>query len=235
MTEDHSASAPVERARVCAAGGMVCNDPNEGPGALPRVFTTSGKGGLAVTRALGDAFLKNVPGRAPVAASSLVLATPDVAHLSLCLPGAVGGRPSADGEEDVAQFMILASDGLWDVFTDQGAVAWVARALRTHCKVEEEGEECAGAAGAVPPRKPTPCNAAAAEAAAASLVDEAYNRGSADNITAIVVLFGGCHPSTAPAVAAGATDACTRVPSPLTSASDRGPILRRSSASRKAL
>jgi protein phosphatase 1L len=60
------------------------------------------------------------------------------------------------GPED--EFLLLASDGLWDVVKDQDA-----------CQLVEKELD--------------------AEAAAKFLTEEAFKRGSADNITCIVVRF----------------------------------------------
>mmetsp|Transcript_14569 Transcript_14569/g.25418 ORF Transcript_14569/g.25418 Transcript_14569/m.25418 type:complete len:297 (-) Transcript_14569:908-1798(-) len=89
-------------------------------------------GVLAVSRAFGDRPLKR-----------FVISTPDVRDEQL----------SKDDE-----FLLLASDGLWDVVSNQDAVSLVR-------------------------------NIADPEAAAKKLTDEAYNRGSNDNISVIVVRF----------------------------------------------
>lgn len=58
-----------------------------------------------------------------------------------------------------AQFVILASDGLWDVLSNEYAVAYI----RAHLSDSDHG--------------------------AKSLVQHAYNLGSQDNITAAVINF----------------------------------------------
>ncbi|KAL9677409.1 hypothetical protein QQ045_005638 [Rhodiola kirilowii] len=89
-------------------------------------------GVLAVSRAFGDRLLKQY-----------VVADPDIQEEKV---------------DSSLEFLILASDGLWDVVTNQEAVEMV--------KPIQDAEE-----------------------AAKRLVTEAYQRGSADNITCIVVRF----------------------------------------------
>ncbi|GLC37793.1 putative protein phosphatase 2C 59 [Pleodorina starrii] len=89
-------------------------------------------GVLAVSRAFGDRPLKRY-----------VIPTPAMAEESLT-------------SED--EFLILASDGLWDVMTNQEAVALV-------LEIKD------------------------AEQAAKRVTEEAYQRGSADNISCVVVRF----------------------------------------------
>ncbi len=93
-------------------------------------------GVLAVSRAFGDRLLKRY-----------VVAEPEI-------------------QEDIIQkgvdFLILASDGLWDVVTNQEAVSMVK-------SIEDAAE------------------------AANKLTEEAYRRGSADNITCVIVRFNHDH------------------------------------------
>ncbi|CAH2073193.1 unnamed protein product [Thlaspi arvense] len=89
-------------------------------------------GVLAVSRAFGDRLLKQY-----------VVADPEIQEEKI---------------DDSLEFLILASDGLWDVFSNEEAVAMV--------KEVEDPEE-----------------------SAKKLVREAIKRGSADNITCVVVRF----------------------------------------------
>ena len=93
-------------------------------------------GVLATSRALGDYPLKE---------RSFVTAEPDVLTFDLT--------------EHQPQFMILATDGLWDTFTNEEAVAFISERL---------SEPHYGAK---------------------SLVLQAYYRGSLDNITVMVINF----------------------------------------------
>ncbi|GLT56903.1 hypothetical protein SLA2020_299160 [Shorea laevis] len=89
-------------------------------------------GVLAVSRAFGDRLLKQY-----------VVADPEIQEEKI---------------DSSLEFLILASDGLWDVVTNEEAVAMI--------KPMEDPEE-----------------------AARRLMQEAYQRGSADNITTVVVRF----------------------------------------------
>lgn len=91
---------------------------------------------LATSRALGDYPLKE---------KNLVIAEPDILSFDL-----VDHRPS---------FLILASDGLWDTFTNEEAVAFIRERL---------DEPHFGAK---------------------SITLQSYNRGSVDNITVLVIVF----------------------------------------------
>lgn len=85
LSYDHKGSDPHETARIIKAGGLVIGN---------RV-----NGMLAVTRSLGDGYMK-----------SLVTGNPYTTRTELCA-------------ED--EFVIIACDGLWDVCTDQEAVELV--------------------------------------------------------------------------------------------------------------
>uniref|UniRef100_A0A7C9CRZ3 protein-serine/threonine phosphatase n=1 Tax=Opuntia streptacantha TaxID=393608 RepID=A0A7C9CRZ3_OPUST len=93
-------------------------------------------GVLAVSRAFGDKLLKQY-----------VVADPEIQEEKV---------------DSSLEFLILASDGLWDVVSNEEAVAMV--------KPIQDSEE-----------------------AAKRLMQEAYQRGSADNITCVVVRFMGNH------------------------------------------
>jgi protein phosphatase 2C len=111
-------------------------------------------GMLAMTRALGDIALKK---------HNYITAEPEVMEQVLV--------PETD------QFMILASDGLWDVLSNQevGQLAiaeesrWLDRESRSHLRRRPQRSTCAEIA------------------IADALVAEAKARGSSDNITVIVV------------------------------------------------
>ena len=99
---DHRASEPSERARVEAAGGTVEFDNLEGM--------------LAVSRGLGDF---------DFARSGFVRAARRGARdLGANDGGGGGGAPSEAG-----RFMLLASDGVFDVMSDDEACALVAASL----------------------------------------------------------------------------------------------------------
>ncbi|KAJ5629837.1 hypothetical protein N7528_003494 [Penicillium herquei] len=83
LSYDHKGSDENEGRRITNAGGLILNN---------RV-----NGVLAVTRALGDAYLKDLVTGHPYTTETVI-------------------QPDAD------EFIILACDGLWDVCTDQEAV-----------------------------------------------------------------------------------------------------------------
>ena len=105
LTKEHVASDPLEKAAVEQRGGKVVKITG-----LHRV-----NGTLAVTRSLGDSRL-----------SGLLSQTPDVmpftrdAVLEMC------GELKDDDEFPC--FLILASDGLWDVMSNEEAEPCIAAA-----------------------------------------------------------------------------------------------------------
>ncbi|KAL6065508.1 protein-serine/threonine phosphatase [Balamuthia mandrillaris] len=101
-------------------------------------------GVLAVSRAIGDVELK--PGR-PIQ-DNPVTAQPDVWKYEVT---------------DDLEFLLLACDGVWDVFSNDDAVKVVRKALKR--------------------------NGGDANAAAEALTNEAYERKSTDNISALVVVL----------------------------------------------
>jgi protein phosphatase PTC1 len=100
LTYDHKGSDPQEQQRVREAGGFIIND---------RV-----SGMLAITRALGDAELKDVISGAPYTTS--VTLNPSTAN--------DGDLADGDG------FVVIACDGLWDVVSDQTVVDFVLERLK---------------------------------------------------------------------------------------------------------
>ncbi|XP_078439072.1 putative protein phosphatase 2C 27 [Wolffia australiana] len=100
-------------------------------------------GQLGVTRALGDWHLDGIKS----AQGGPLIAEPELKMITL-------------GKED--EFLIISSDGLWDVFTSQNAVDFARRRLQEH----NDARVC--------------CR---------ELVEEAIKRGADDNLTAMVVCF----------------------------------------------
>jgi protein phosphatase 1L len=164
MTTDHKPNSKEERQRIEKAGGVVV-----------WAGTWRVAGVLAVSRAFGDRPLKQY-----------VIPTPDIQDEWL----------SHDDE-----FLILASDGLWDVVSNQAchpptlALHWIsahrvfmspatmplASWHPSHCVLPC----CRAVQDAVHLVK----DIQSAEAAAKRLTEEAYQRGSNDNISCIVVRF----------------------------------------------
>lgn len=99
LTRDKKATDNSEIARICIGGGFVVNG---------RVL-----GSLAVSRALGDGQLKQ-PGK------RTVIADPDITAFR---PNATSVLQSSGNiQMEVDEFIIIATDGLWDVFSSQQAV-----------------------------------------------------------------------------------------------------------------
>ncbi|KAL2464228.1 putative protein phosphatase 2C 13 [Forsythia ovata] len=96
LSEDHRPSCQLERQRVEDLGGTIEY------GYL--------NGELAVTRALGDWYMK-----LPLGSASPLTAEPDVSQTLLT-------------EDD--EFLIIGCDGIWDVMSNQDAVSLVRRELR---------------------------------------------------------------------------------------------------------
>jgi len=147
ISNDHKPDRKDERRRIEKMGGKVDMI------GVWRVFTPGdvtfgGKKmqhGLAVSRAFGDLLLKE-PHRygCPGVTGSLVTAVPEIHCQDLTL--------------DDDRFLILACDGIWDVISDDEAVAI--------CKEHHE-----------------------ADSAAHALVRKAFEVGSGDNLTAVVVAW----------------------------------------------
>ncbi|KAI8015312.1 putative protein phosphatase 2C 13 [Camellia lanceoleosa] len=130
ITQDHRTSYLPERRRVEELGGTIkFRYPN---------------GELAVTRALGDWYMKSPFGSVSL---SPLTAEPDVHQIVLT-------------EDD--EFLIMASDGIWDVLSNQEAVDIVCHGLMQR----HHPQQCAS-----------------------EVVDQALGLGSKDNLTAIVVCF----------------------------------------------
>ncbi|KAI7753188.1 hypothetical protein M8C21_030923, partial [Ambrosia artemisiifolia] len=126
ITQDHRGSTCLQEKERCERlGGFF-----DGEGYL--------NGQLAVTRALGDRYMKK---------DKMLIAEPDVRQMVL-----------TDNDE----FMIIACDGIWDVMSNQEAVALVRCQLRLH----NDPQRCAK-----------------------ELVNQALRLHSTDNLTAIVVCF----------------------------------------------
>ena len=104
---------------------------------------------LAVSRALGDYPLKN---------NRIVIPDPDILTFDL--------------DDLRPRFMIIASDGFWDTFSNENAVQFVRNEL-THYGTNYVAKGSGSLAVQI----------------AKKLAQESFNRESYDNITVIVVLF----------------------------------------------
>ncbi|GAB2232628.1 hypothetical protein Droror1_Dr00011670 [Drosera rotundifolia] len=102
-------------------------------------------GQLGVTRALGDWHLKGLKELGKI--NGPLSAEPELKLLTLT-------------KED--EFLVIGSDGIWDVFTSQNAVDFARRRLRAH----NDAKLC--------------CK---------EIVEEAIKRGAGDNLTVVMVCF----------------------------------------------
>lgn len=132
MSKDHKPCCDKEKKRVESMGAYIDD------GYL--------NGLLSVTRALGDWHLQEIKeikhtGRGPLSSE------PELKLVTL----------TKDDE-----FLLIGSDGIWDVFTSQNAVDFARRRLQYH----NNAKLC--------------CN---------ELVDEAIKRGAIDNLTIVMVCF----------------------------------------------
>jgi len=153
FTEDHKPENAEERERIQKAGGFVQYN---------RV-----NGELAMSRALGD-FRYKPSDKGLANHEYLVIAYPDIS---------IHKRTTED------EILVLACDGVWDVLTNDEAVAFVSSILKGDLIneiVEENDEEQVKIAKTL---------TVTALDAAEELIDLALQEGSTDNISAIVVKF----------------------------------------------
>lgn len=145
LTEDHKPNVRCEKNRIEMAGGWVQNG---------RV-----NGGLGVSRSFGDIQFKNFSYCAGFVGDETspkgiwgvhqqVISKPDFYHFIV--------------DDSSYEFMILASDGLWDVFPSQDAVNFVRKRLVTDRDLNK---------------------------AAQALVQMAIQKGTQDNTSVVIVAF----------------------------------------------
>ena len=152
LTVDHVAADSNERMRIEHRGGVVSSR-----GGVLRV-----NGTLVLSRSIGDAHLAKYLSRTP----NVVAMTKEE----------VREKCKLSKEEDAYNttimpcFIILASDGLWDVIENQEAVDLVEQVIQKYHIIHESGWE-----------------GGAFQEAAELLTQEAYVRGSTDNIGVCVV------------------------------------------------
>ena len=149
-------------------------------------------GNLAVSRAVGDA-----------AEKPFVSAVPDVRVVDLDVGGGGGGSGSGSSSSGSSsaedEFIILASDGLWDVMTSDEAVRYVHGILGGRDAETIGATSLASRADVLGFFAPTTALSDANKAVsefeiaqrkknmARSLIDEAMRRGTSDNVTALVL------------------------------------------------
>ena len=167
QTEDHKPERPAERMRIVGAGGHVCTPHAAGEHNVPRL-----NGVLSVSRAFGDADFKRVAHDGAKAVDpqagggSGLSAEPDVTHRRLG-DGRFGFR--------FDEFLLLASDGLWDVMSGDTAVE-IARAELRKAKSQSRDVE-----GALQQQVQSACD---------KLVSRAVQSGHCmDNVTVVLVML----------------------------------------------
>lgn len=114
LSEDHKPNRPDEVKRIEALGGVV---DFEGvwrvfmPGPAKFGGQLLSRWGLAVSRSFGDLLLKEAErfDCAGVLPGGLVIATPEIRIFDL--------------QPDVDRFVVLGSDGIWDVLSNEDAIA----------------------------------------------------------------------------------------------------------------
>jgi len=108
LTTDHKPTEPSEAARIQAVGGQIINRELDGS--------------LAVSRGIGDfAYCRNGFSQLPTVVGPLVLAA-----------------PLASPETSERAFLVLASDGVWDVFSDDEACSLLRSELTVNGKSPNE-------------------------------------------------------------------------------------------------
>jgi len=150
-------SVPSKNTRSSCVYRLSTDDRADLPSEKERIETSGGSvirnrvlGVLAVSRSLGDHQFKE-----------FVIGRPHTHEMDVTL--------DAVEEEENETFIILACDGLWDVFQDEDAVAFVKKnvfdsSIHNHKDKQEDKKRDA----------------------AKVLIDEALRRGSTDNITCLV-------------------------------------------------
>lgn len=154
MSTDHKVTLPEETARVLASGLTITEK--------GRIFLLGengdGKGdSIAVSRSIGD--FKYKQNASLPAEAQAVSAVPDITVVE---------RSSKDA------FLILATDGLWDVWTNEDVVNFVSIKLG----FTSRGAPVGGVAQTL------------IVEACDELIAEAVRRGSEDNITVIIIVLG---------------------------------------------
>jgi serine/threonine protein phosphatase PrpC len=161
LSTDHKPDRAQERDRVERAGGNVSQEVHGGVPVGPfRVWTAEGKGGLSLSRSIGDRRLKDpecTDGLIKKGELALVSWEPDVTTDQM--------HVRAGGSE----WLVLASDGVWDVVTNHEAISIAADVLM-NTNIHDAAE-----------------NAGVAQAVSDAIVRAAFQGGSDDNITALVV------------------------------------------------
>ncbi len=160
LSLDKKATDPDEIARISESGGFISNG---------RV-----NGILAVTRALGDAHLKS-------SKSGALVADPEI---TTYIPSAVQSISNFN-KIDMDEFIVIATDGLWDVMSSQEVVTMIRdlmnskNILISHDTVSDSFT------------KPVDTIVMELNKIADTVANNAYKKGSQDNITVMIIRIEG--------------------------------------------
>ena len=160
LSRDHKPNDPKETARILAAGGQVIwhgqTDQRTG-----RPIDGTGlyrvNGNLALSRAIGDRSERPA-----------VTAEPEMSIVRV--------------EPDLDDFVVLATDGLWDVMSSAEVVEFVHEQLQQIAQLAQEQDETQDATA-----RTADAQEDLREGIASRLVEEALMRGTFDNVTVIIV------------------------------------------------
>jgi len=153
LSDDHKPNRPDEQSRIMCNGGTM-----EFLG-CPRVGVRGCTMWLAVSRAFGDFPLKK-------AAKNVLICEPEYNQREL--------RPFQD------QFIVLASDGLWDKMQDEEVVNFVGNELRVNESVKDAESQSF-------PFSKVDSSKSILDDIAKKLIQESLKRGSDDNVTVLII------------------------------------------------
>ena len=142
LTSDHNTADELERLRLVSKGGSTGIDSMAG-----HVFVPEAEGGLKVTRSLGDS---------PFHRGDAISAVPGLRHVRL---------------SSAVRFALVASDGIWDLLSNQQVVDIVVAAIAAHSMRVSEGDGILGGAGAGSAGSSGSSATAAAAAACAAVLE----------------------------------------------------------------
>ncbi len=161
VSRDHKPELEDERKRIEDAGGLVVLSQRDG---LHRL-----NGKIAVSRALGNHYDHNL---SPYLSQHPHFASVELCQVAGCIPDEASNSSSSSNNDSASKrlFLVLSCDGLWESLSFDDVGRTLARSLLCHRK-EDMAPSCSNCAEA--------------------LVQEAYDKGSNDNLSAIVVDLSG--------------------------------------------